>query len=62
MTRSATESKKAPRGRRRAGRLGDGAVEHVGHGGEHQQDEAEPQRAVGDRDGGADGHHDAEQR
>ena len=48
-------------GRRRSGGLGDRPVEYVRHSGEDQQEEPEAQGTVGDGDGGADGHHEAEQ-
>ena len=45
-----------PPRRRSAGRLGDGAVEHVGDRGEDDQDQADPESPGADRDDGGDGH------
>ena len=49
-------------GRGRAGRLGHRAVEHVGHGAQHEQQEAAPQGAGADRHRRAGGHEHAEGR
>ena len=51
VTRSATESKNAPRGRRGARGLGHGAVEQVGQGGGDEQHDAQHQPAGADGDG-----------
>ena len=59
VTRSDTRVEERAPGPGGAGGLGDRAVEQVGQRAQHQEEEAGPQRAVADRDGGPAGEHDA---